>query len=83
LEGDYRAKHADLLNHSEEIAFYNGSDWEKNQISSKFSELKNHIDNVLFKKFLMGIYDSMLVKYGAVMVGYAVLGIPVFGPDKE
>jgi ATP-binding cassette subfamily D (ALD) protein 3 len=31
----------------------------------------------------MGIYDSMLVKYGAVMVGYAVLGLPVFGPGKE
>ena len=31
----------------------------------------------------MGIYDSMLVKYGAVMVGYAVLGIPVFGPSKD
>ncbi len=31
----------------------------------------------------MGIYDSMLVKYGAVMAGYAVLGLPVFGPNKE
>jgi ATP-binding cassette subfamily D (ALD) protein 3 len=30
----------------------------------------------------MGIYDSMLVKYGAVMVGYTVLGIPVFGPGR-
>ena len=38
---------------------------------------------MLFKRFLMGIYDSMLVKYGAVMVGYAVLGMPVFGPKKE
>ena len=31
----------------------------------------------------MGVFDSMLVKYGAVMVGYAVLGLPVFGPGKE
>ena len=38
---------------------------------------------MLFKRFLMGIYDSMLVKYGAVMVGYSVLGLPVFGPGKE
>ena len=30
----------------------------------------------------MGIYDSMLVKYGAVMVGYAVVGLPVFGPGS-
>lgn len=24
----------------------------------------------------------MLVKYGAVMVGYATLGLPVFGPNR-
>lgn len=31
----------------------------------------------------MGIFDSMLVKYGAVMTAYGVLGIPVFGKNKE
>lgn len=31
----------------------------------------------------MGIFDSMLVKYGAVMVGYSVVGLPVFGPGSE
>ena len=36
FEGEYRAKHADLLNHSEEIAFYNGSEWEKTRIHDKF-----------------------------------------------
>jgi ATP-binding cassette subfamily D (ALD) protein 3 len=34
------------------------------------------------KKLYMGVFDSMLVKYGAVMVGYAVLGLPVFGPGS-
>lgn len=83
LEGEYRAKHSDLLNHSEEIAFYNGSDWEKTHINNKFYELHHHIKEVLYRRFLMGIYDSMLVKYGAVMVGYTVIGLPVFGPKKE
>jgi len=31
----------------------------------------------------MGIFDSMLVKYGAVIVGYAILGLPVFGPGAK
>jgi ATP-binding cassette subfamily D (ALD) protein 3 len=31
----------------------------------------------------MGTFDSMLVKYGAVMVGYSVVGLPVFGPGSE
>lgn len=45
--------------------------------------LYNHIKNVLYRRFLMGIYDSMLVKYGAVMVGYTVIGLPVFGPRRH
>jgi ABC-type uncharacterized transport system fused permease/ATPase subunit len=36
LEGEYRGKHNDLLNHSEEVSFYNGSDWEKLKINEKF-----------------------------------------------
>ena len=83
IEGEYRAKHTDLLNHSEEIAFYNGSDWEKMHINEKFSELVNHVKYVLYRRFIMGIFDSMLVKYGAVMIGYAVVGLPVFGPRRE
>jgi ATP-binding cassette, subfamily D (ALD), member 3 len=46
-------------------------------------ELVNHIKYVLYKRFLMGIFDSMLVKYGAVMIGYTVVGLPVFGPGRE
>ena len=83
LEGEYRAKHNELIGHSEEIAFYNGAAWEKLKINNKFFELYKHILHVLYKRFLMGIYDSMLVKYGALMVGYAILGLPVFGPRKE
>lgn len=37
---------------------------------------------VMIRRFWMGIFDSMLVKYGAVMVGYSVLGLPVFGPNS-
>lgn len=31
----------------------------------------------------MGVFDSMLVKYGAFIIGYGVLGIPVFGPGSD
>ena len=31
----------------------------------------------------MGIFDSMLVKYGAVMIGYTVVGLPVFVQGRE
>ena len=48
-----------------------------------FGNLIKHSEGIMHKKLYMGVFDSMLVKYGAVMVGYAVLGLPVFGPGKE
>lgn len=80
LEGEYRSLHTKLLEHSEEIAFYNGADWERKNIDAAFNRVYKHIDSVILKKFWMGIFDSMLVKYGAVMVGYTIVGLPVFGP---
>lgn len=31
----------------------------------------------------MGIADSILVKYGAFVIGYVLVGYPVFGPRRE
>jgi len=38
---------------------------------------------VATKKLMMGVFDSILVKYGATLTAYGVLGIPVFGKKKE
>jgi ATP-binding cassette subfamily D (ALD) protein 3 len=82
-EGLYRACHSDLVNHSEEIAFYRGNQWEKMRLEKSFKNLIVHINDMLYKRFYMGTFDCMLVKYGAVMVAYFVLGLPVFGPNRE
>jgi len=83
IEGEYRAKHTDLLNHSEEIAFYNGSEWEKLKINQKLKELLNHRKFVQYKQFLINIYRYVIIKYGAVSLGYTVVGLPVFGSGRE
>lgn len=31
----------------------------------------------------MGLFDNLQTKYGAIMVGYTIVGLPVFGPGKE
>ena len=82
LEGEYRSCHSDLLHHSEEIAFYRGHEWEKTRINNSFQQLLQHLNMIMKKKLFMGCFDAMLVKYGAVMIGYAILGLPVFGPDR-
>ena len=72
-----------MVHHSEEIAFYRGNEWERFRINTMFGNLVRHSESIMHKKLYMGVFDSMLVKYGAVMVGYAVVGLPVFGPGKE
>lgn len=78
LEGEFRACHSALIAHSEEIAFYKGNRWEQKRVNETFKELVDHVNNIYEKKFFMGICDSMLVKYGAVIMGYTILGLPVF-----
>jgi ATP-binding cassette subfamily D (ALD) protein 3 len=82
LEGEFRACHSGLISHSEEIAFYRGNDWEKDRVNGTFKDLLNHVSNTYQKRFFMGILDSMLVKYGATLLGFSILGLPVFGKSS-
>lgn len=78
LEGKFRANHKKIITHSEEIAFYNGNIWELNKINESFKLLTRHLKDVAVKKFFMGIFDAMLTKFGATIVGTIILGLPVF-----
>jgi len=37
LEGDFRACHSNLITHSEEIAFYQGNNWEEIRLNNSFN----------------------------------------------
>jgi ATP-binding cassette, subfamily D (ALD), member 3 len=71
------------LHHAEEIAFYRGHEWEKKRVNESFDQLIKHSSGVIGKKLFMGCFDNFLVKYGAVLIGFAILGLPVFGPGSE
>jgi ATP-binding cassette subfamily D (ALD) protein 3 len=83
LEGVYRNIQSRLVSHSEEVAFYHGSDWEFARIVQSFRALISHIDSMIIKRFFMGTWDSIVVRYGAAICAYSVLGLPVFGPKRE
>jgi ATP-binding cassette subfamily D (ALD) protein 3 len=83
LEGEFRACHTGIIRHSEEIAFYRGNNWEKERINDIFNDLNTHIDNIYSKRFYMGFFDSLILKYGSVTVGYCLLAVPVFGKNSE
>ena len=48
----------------------------------RFGALIKHTKKILKKRMYMGIFDSMLVKYGATMSGYTIVALPVFGPNS-
>ena len=53
-EGNYRGHHFDILSHSEEIAFYNGGKWEKNErVEPSFKNLMKHKNKIIYKSCLL------------------------------
>jgi ATP-binding cassette, subfamily D (ALD), member 3 len=83
MEGEFRYSHNRLIMYSEEIAFYQGHDREKDIINERFQDVVTHMEDLYGKSLFQGVFDGFLVKYGSVMMGYAVLGLPVFGPGSE
>lgn len=83
LEGDFRSGHTDLIHFSEEIAFLDGATWEKRRVTGMLDRLLEHLRDIMNKRLYMGTFDHLLVKYGATLCGYTILGIPVFGPGSE
>ncbi|XP_027005428.1 ATP-binding cassette sub-family D member 3a isoform X1 [Tachysurus fulvidraco] len=75
-EGEYRYVNSRLITNSEEIAFYNGNNREKQTIHSTFKKLVDHLHNFIFFRFSMGMIDSIIAKYLATVVGYLVVSRP-------
>lgn len=80
LSGIYRTAHSRLITYSEEIAFFEGSEREKQIITKLFDDLFAHSSYVNGLHGLNGILDQYLAKYGASITGYALLCLPVFFP---
>jgi ATP-binding cassette subfamily D (ALD) protein 3 len=82
-EGEFRTEHSDILGSSEEIAFYNGSLWQKQKLKIKFDHLMQHVGFINLKKFYFGCLDNFVVKYGSTIIGNLLLAIPVFDKTSE
>eukprot|EP01084_Bolivina_argentea_P227551 384309_1 len=82
LEGNFRSSHHRIIAHSEEIAFYGGHNKEKEILNDQYKELEQHRKYVLGQQFGMKAFNGFLQKYGSVMCGYTVLGLPVFGRNS-
>lgn len=72
-EGEYRYVNSRLITNSEEIAFYNGNRREKQTIIGSFQKLVDHLKRFIHFRFSMGVVDSIIAKYIAMVVGYLVI----------
>ncbi|XP_050993317.1 ATP-binding cassette sub-family D member 3b isoform X2 [Labeo rohita] len=75
-EGEYRYVNSRLITNSEEIAFYNGNRREKQTINGTFQKLVDHLRRFIHFRFSMGVMDSIIAKYIALVVGYLVISRP-------
>jgi ATP-binding cassette subfamily D (ALD) protein 3 len=73
LEADFRSHHHRLIAHSEEIAFYGGSQREKEIVNESFKSVVRISNRHFWLQALMGILDSYLVKYAASMTAYSMM----------
>ena len=83
FEGNFRSSHHRIIAHSEEIAFYGGHNKEKQILNAQYHALESHRKYVLGQQFGMKAFNGFLQKYGSVMCGYSVLGLPVFGSQAS
>ena len=73
LEGEFRSHHHRLIAHSEEIAFYGGSEREKDIVNNSFKSIIRLSNKQFTLQGLMSVLDTYLVKYGASMVAYSMM----------
>lgn len=83
LEGEFRYSHSRIIAHAEEIAFYKGSERERDITNSSFDRIAKHLNRVFLLRFTNGIIDSVLVKYCATQLAFFILSRPVFGPQAS
>ena len=83
LEGAFRSAHHRLIVASEEVSFLQGEKREHSIVNRIFGDVITNQSEFYRKQLSMGVVDGFLTKYGAVLLGYSVLGLPVFGPTAS
>ncbi|KAH3676022.1 hypothetical protein WICMUC_002318 [Wickerhamomyces mucosus] len=78
LEGEYYNDHLNLINNSEEIAFYNGTFLEKIKINKIYNKMMDHIFKINRSKLSYNILEDYILKYTWSALGYLYASIPIF-----
>lgn len=78
LEGEYYNDHLNLIQNSEEIAFYNGTELEKIKINTIYDKMINHVFKMNRIKVSYNVMEDYILKYTWSALGYLYSSIPIF-----
>ena len=78
LEGEFRSQHTRLIDYSEEIAFYDGHEAEKDTVDKGYFTLIKHVNRILRRRLYHGIMEDWVVKYFWGALGLLLCSVPVF-----
>jgi ATP-binding cassette subfamily D (ALD) long-chain fatty acid import protein len=80
LEGDYRNAHSKLITNAEEIAFYDGTGFERTILTKTYKRVIVHIAKILKIKVSYNMFEDFILKYSWSALGYMFASLPVFLP---
>uniref|UniRef100_A0A8R1I0A3 ATP-binding cassette sub-family D member 3 n=1 Tax=Caenorhabditis japonica TaxID=281687 RepID=A0A8R1I0A3_CAEJA len=83
LEGEYRYVNSRVIMNSEEIAFYQGNESEKETIMVTFASLVQHLRKIILFRFSIGFVDNIVAKYLATVVGWYAVGSSFFNKHHK
>uniref|UniRef100_A0A7S1MTE9 ABC transporter domain-containing protein n=1 Tax=Neobodo designis TaxID=312471 RepID=A0A7S1MTE9_NEODS len=83
MEGDFRGGHTHLLSYAEEVVMSQGEVNQRSTLNRLFHAALRQANAISFTRARHAIFDGLLVKYGSVMVGYAVCAISNFSAEAS
>jgi ABC-type uncharacterized transport system fused permease/ATPase subunit len=83
LQEYYKTSHSSLLEYSEEISFLKGLDWERTQLDRLREDLLDNSTKLIDKKFVMKTINSIISKYGGLIIAQLVMSYSVFTFDEK
>ncbi|CCX06518.1 Similar to ATP-binding cassette sub-family D member 2; acc. no. Q61285 [Pyronema omphalodes CBS 100304] len=79
-EGEFHSLHTRLIANAEEIAFYGGSNMERNFLDRGFKELKTLMEGIYGMKIRYSMLEDFVIKYSWSALGYVAASLPTFLP---
>jgi ATP-binding cassette subfamily D (ALD) protein 3 len=78
MQTELQSNHQYFQQHSVELAFAQKATTESSNCQQKLAKITSECKEMHLKSMEMNILENVYVKHGAVLVGYLVLGAPVF-----